>query len=419
MGLWSRLTGKQQRFLTTTGFGIQTQPVWGDITVTEGSALGLSALWCGICVIAETIGSLPCVVYERQPDDGKLLATKHSNFRLLGRAPNPVDTRPVFFECLMGHAVLYGNAFAEVIRSNSGKPIAIWPIHPTRCQVQRDTQTRELSYRVTELDGTQSIIPAHSILHVPGLTADGSVAYRLLQVARETISFGLATQRYANSLYRNMSQPSGIIQIPAGVSLDDTGRQNLAKAFRANTSLENVGSVPVLEQGITFNPQNLSTNQQLQFKELNQFYVYEIARLLRIPPAKLQSLEKASFASLTEQNREFLNCLNPWLEKWESELEKKLFTDAELDTYYVEFDTDQLVRSDQGARYTAYQSALNAGWMSVNEVRANEGLSNIGPDGDEYGGPAPAPPEPQPYPTVNPLADANPPDPEGNQNDDS
>lgn len=316
-------------------------------------------------------------------------------------------TRPVFFECLQSHALLWGNAYAEIVRTESGRPSALWPIHPTRVTPLRDTDTGNLKYQITAADGSLTFLSPDDIVHVPGLTWDGSVGYDLLQTARETIGFGLASQRYANGLYKNMSSPSGWLSVPLGIKMNEQGLANLARGWLAKTTGENSGGVPVLEQGITFNQANLSTNQQLQFAELSRFYVYEVARLLRIPPSKLQSLEKASFASLTEQNREFLNCINPWLTKWEHELEKKLLP-ASRDDLYLEFDTDWLTRADQNARYTAYQSALSAGWMSVNEVRAAEGLSNIGPDGDEFGTEAPTPPAPQPYPTVNPLEDANP-----------
>lgn len=403
--------GAEKRAITSALVGLEQfkDRGWSGIAVSEASAMGISALSCGIRTISEQIGSLPLNIIRHQPDGGRQVDKQHRLARLLNRSPNPEMPRPVFFETLMSHCLLYGNAYCEIVSTVGGRPTELWPIHPTRCQVLRNTATRERVYQITEADGTQINLYSEDILHVPGLCYDGTVGSQLIQTARETIAFGLATQRHANTLYKNLALPSGVIQVPPGIEMDDVGRANLAKGFRAHSSLEGVGGVPVLEQGITFQPNAQSaTNQQMQFVELQRFYVYEIARLLRIPPSKLQSLEKSSFASMTEQNREFLSCLNPWLIKWQCEIERKLFRDAELDYLYVEFDTDQLISADQNARYTANHTACGKAWKTVNEVRAEEGYASIGPDGDRLSDdPAPTP-DADPYPAVNPLADALP-----------
>ena len=364
--------------------------------------MGLSALSCGIRVISEAVGSLPPVLYK--------VTSKSTNkqpnhpLSLILKQPNPEATRPVLWESFVATGILYGNGYLEIVRDNSGRPVELWNLHPQHVQVLRDSATGRLVYRVTNsmsggapgTPGTQTQLDATDVIHVPfGITPDGSVGYRLLTLARDTIGFGLAAQRYGCSLFRNMGRMGGVIDVPPSIKLNDEGRENLRKSFTANHSGENVGTVGIMEQGLTFTPYNLATNEQTQYQQLLTYFVYEVARTLNVPPFKLHSLDSATWNNAAAQNEAFLSTtLRPLLEKIECELEKKLLMPSEISGYDIEFDTHELLRADQTTRYTTYETALQgAAFLTVNEVRAQEGFSPID-GGDEL--PVAAPEEPKP-----------------------
>ena len=373
-------------YATGTNAGLIQQPGYSGMVVTEQTSLGLSALWCGLKVISEAVGSLPPTLYKKQGTQLEK-AENHPLYQLLYSEPNVEVTRPVLWETAQYHALLYGNAYLEIERDNAGRPIALWNIHPLYVQVARDTDTGKLVYRVTNnvaggppgQPGSVSILQAENVLHVPGLSANGSVGWSLLQTARDTLGFGLAAQRFGCSLFRNAGRPAGVIDVPPSVKLSEDGEQNLRRSFTHDNGGENVGSVAVMQQGFKFTPINLSTNEQLQYKELLQFFVYEVARLLNCPASKLQSLEKASWGNLETLNRDFLDTtLRPWLEKWEAELEKKLLMPSEKNKFFIEFDTAELLRADKLTRYQTYSTALaGAPFRTINEVRADENLPPI------------------------------------------
>jgi HK97 family phage portal protein len=335
----------------------------------EQAALGISAIWCAVKVISEAVGSLPIVVKNK---DGSVAENHPLN--VMFDEPNGEQTRPVFFETEQSHALLFGNAYAEIEREDgTGRPKHLHVIHPRNMRVTRDDAG--LVYSVNA-GAVKADFRQENVVHVPGLSPDGSVGYRILSLARDTIGFALSAQKYGNALFRNMVRPGGALEYP-GV-LSDIARENVRRSWQQLHGGDQVGTMAILEEGMQFKPFTMTTNEQSQYKELLQWFVYEAARLFNCPPSKIHSLEKATWGNLETLNQDFLTTtLRPWLDKWEAELTKKLIMPSEKGRYSVEFVTDELLRTDKQARYTAYGVALTHGFLSVNEVRAQEGYPPV------------------------------------------
>lgn len=375
--------GKETRAITSSvaGGNLFVGPTKAGVPVNEASALGLSALWCGVRTISQDVGCLDPWVYK---EDSNSICQKNKKHRLtqLFKSPNPEMTGITFRETLQFHALLYGNAFAEIVRDGAGNAVQLWVIHPKWVRVYHDSDTGQLSYKVTISStggppgnlGSQKDLQPKDIIHIPGLSPDGSVGYQLLTIARESLGFGTAAMNYGASLFRNGVRPSGALKT-AG-QLSDNARENLRKSHNEiHQGTDNTGKLMLLEEGLDFQPFQFN-NEQSQYIELLDRNVFEVARLLVIPPPKLMSLEQATWANITELNRAYLNdCLRPWLEKTEAEYDRKLLLPSEQDSLFIEFDTSTLLRADQSTRYAAYDLALaHQPWRTVDEVRAEENL---------------------------------------------
>lgn len=107
------------------------------VTVSETTALTLSAVWACVRVISETIGSLPWFTYRRTPDGGRERAPDHDIYHLLHDAPNPDMTAMVWKETTLAHVLLWGNGYSEIIRDASYRIVALYPITPDRVTVRR------------------------------------------------------------------------------------------------------------------------------------------------------------------------------------------------------------------------------------------------------------------------------------------
>jgi HK97 family phage portal protein len=140
MSLWTRLfaTRPAKREITydqiarTTG--LLDAPARTGIHVTEQTALAVSAVWCAVNAISSSIASLPLTLYRRTGDTQEE-AREHPLAAVLDIEPNPESTARVFWESFIANALLHGQGLAEIERDGSGRPVRLWPVHPTASRV--------------------------------------------------------------------------------------------------------------------------------------------------------------------------------------------------------------------------------------------------------------------------------------------
>ena len=89
--------------------------------VNERSAMQMTAVYACVRILSEAIAGLPLHMYRYREDGGKEKAVDHTLYRLLHDEPNPEMTSFVFRETLMTHLLLWGNAYAQVIRNGKGE----------------------------------------------------------------------------------------------------------------------------------------------------------------------------------------------------------------------------------------------------------------------------------------------------------
>jgi HK97 family phage portal protein len=152
------------------------------------------------------------------------------------------------------------------------------------------------------------------------------------------------------------------------------------------------------------------SNEAAQFLETRQYQVIEICRAFRVPPHMIQDLTRSTYSNIEVQGTEFVqHCLLPHLKRWEAAISRDLIVDDER--YFAEHNVNGLLRGDHTSRAAFYVSALQNGWMTINEIREAENLNPIGPDGDRHFvqlnmttldklGQEPPAPEPMPEPAV-------------------
>lgn len=152
-------------------------------TVTERSAMQMTAVYSCVRILAEAVAGLPLHVYRYNENGGKEKALEHPLYHLLHDEPNPEMSSFVFRETLMTHLLLWGNAYAQIIRNGKGEVIALYPLMPNRMSVDRDSKGK-LYYRYTTtsddaptMEGTTVILSPSDVLHIPGLGFDGLVGY--------------------------------------------------------------------------------------------------------------------------------------------------------------------------------------------------------------------------------------------------
>ena len=348
-------------------------------TVTERSAMQMTAVYSCVRILAEAIAGLPLHVYRYNSDGGKEKAIDHSLYLILHDEPNPEMSSFVFRETLMTHLLLWGNAYAQIIRNSKGEVVALYPLMPNKMSVDRD-ENGQLYYQylrsIDEVGGKNEtvILKPADVLHIPGLGFDGLVGYSPIAMAKNAIGLAIATEEYGAKFFANGAAPSGVLEHPGTIKDPQRVREAWQSQFGGS---QNSGKIAVLEEGMKYTPISISP-EQAQFLETRKFQINEIARIFRVPPHMVGDLEKSSFSNIEQQSLEFVKyTLDPWVIRWEQSIMRTLLTPEEKKSYFVKFNLEGLLRGDYQSRMNGYATARQNGWMSANDIRELENLDRI------------------------------------------
>ena len=349
-------------------------------SVNERSAMQMTAVYACVRILSEAVAGLPLHLYRYKEDGGKEKVIGHCLYHLLHDEPNKEMSSFIFRETLMTHLLLWGNAYAQIIRNGKGEIIALYPLMPNKMKVDRG-EDGELYYiysRSTDeanaKEDSTVVLTPREVLHIPGLGFDGLVGYSPIAMAKNAIGLAIATEEYGAKFFANGAAPSGVLEHPGTIKDPARLRENWNSTFGGSA---NSGKVAVLEEGMKYTPISISP-EQAQFLETRKFQINEIARIFRIPPHMVGDLEKSSFSNIEQQSLEFVKyTLDPWIIRWEQSLSRSLLTPDEKKTYFFKFNLEGLLRGDYASRMNGYATARQNGWMSANDIRELENLDKI------------------------------------------
>ncbi len=355
--------------------------------VNERTAMQTTAVYACVRILAEAIASLPLHVYEYQDDGGKKLVHDHPLYYLLHDEPNPEMTSFVFRETLMSHLLIWGNAYAQIIRDGAGRVLGLYPLLPDKMKVQRDD--RGNIYYVYSRNSDENPmfkeygnikLKADDVLHIPGLGFDGLIGYSPIAMAKNAVGMTLACEEYGASFFANGANPGGVLEHPGVLKDPSKVRESWNSVYRG---VNNAHKIAVLEEGMKYQQIGIPP-EEAQFLETRKFQINEIARLYRIPPHMVGDLDKSSFSNIEQQSLEFVKyTLDPWVIRWEQSLQRSLLLPGEKGKYFIKLNVDGLLRGDYQSRMNGYAVGRQNGWFSANDIREME---NMNPIPDEEGG---------------------------------
>ena len=355
--------------------------------VNERTAMQTTAVYACVRILAEAIASLPLHVYEYQNDGGKKLVHNHPLYYLLHDEPNPEMTSFVFRETLMSHLLIWGNAYAQIIRDGAGRVLGLYPLLPDKMEVQRDD--RGNIYYVYSRNSDENPmfkeygnikLKAEDVLHIPGLGFDGLIGYSPIAMAKNAVGMTLACEEYGASFFANGANPGGVLEHPGVLKDPSKVRESWNSVYRG---VNNAHKIAVLEEGMKYQQIGIPP-EEAQFLETRKFQINEIARLYRIPPHMVGDLDKSSFSNIEQQSLEFVKyTLDPWVIRWEQSLQRSLLLPGEKGKYFIKLNVDGLLRGDYQSRMNGYAVGRQNGWFSANDIREME---NMNPIPDEEGG---------------------------------
>ncbi len=343
-------------------------------TVTAEGSLRIPVVYRCVGLLAGVTAVLPLHIYERLASGGKRRAPEHPTYALHHSAPNPEMTAFERREIEMGHLLLWGNAYSEIVRDGAGRVRELWPLRPDKMAVERVGGS--LVYWYTLPSGERVALPRERVHHVRALGTDGLVGLSPIGMAREAVGLALATEEYGGRFFGNGSSPDGILTHPK--SLSEAAQKRLKASWEAaHQGLSNSHRVAVLEEGVTWQAVGIPP-EDAQFLETRKFQRSEIAMLYGIPPHLVGDTERSTSwgTGIEQQSIGFVTyTLLPLLKRLEQAHLRDLFTAEERQTYFTEHLVDGLLRGDAKARAEALHIQLQDGVINADEWRELENMN--------------------------------------------
>jgi HK97 family phage portal protein len=351
-------------------------------SVDVDTALAYSAVFACNRVLSETLASCPIFLYQKDAKGNRKVLTNAREHDLLHNAPSDEMTPGAFKEFGMSSINLGGNMFAQKIRNTYGEIIQLRPISWDRVHIQIDKTTGAYEYHLDSK--TQEPLSRRDILHIPGLSMNGYTGVTPIEYAQSALRVGLYQESFQQNFYKNGVMTSGIFEHPGALSSEAFERLK-SDLTRNYVGMKNSGTPMILEEGMKFSPVTMKLSDA-QFIESKRFQIEDIARMFRVPLHLIGDLTRSTNNNIEHQSLEFIiYTMLPHFKRWEENLNLQLLTPADrMAGKYFEFKIDALLRGDIVSRYTAYATARQWGWLSVNDVLRLENMNGIGPKGDIF-----------------------------------
>ncbi|HJT63091.1 MAG TPA: phage portal protein [Burkholderiales bacterium] len=345
--------------------------------ITPDTALELIAVFACVRLIAETLAMLPLPVYRRRADDGREIDRSHRLYSILNARPNRWQTAMQFREMMIGHCLLRGNAYAQIVGTGGRGVDQLIPLHPDRVWPFWRSQQQDVAYAYFPAEGGKRVFLRGELFHLAGLGFDGLRGVSPIALHREALGFAAALQEHGGRTFVNGTRLSGVIEHPA--RLGDALPELRKQWDEIYSGLANTGKVAILEEGMKWHQIGM-TLEDAQYVALSEKTTEDIARIYRVPPDMIGSTTKTTSWGTGVEQRQIgfvVHTLTPWSTRYEQCVERDLFNEGEEATHYVEHNVTALLRGDQKSRYEAYRSGIAAGWLLPNEARAKENLNPL------------------------------------------
>lgn len=350
--------------------------------VTHTNSISIGAVWQCVSTISGDVAVSTLNTFKVLPDDDRQIDWDHDTQSLVAVQPNAEMSAFDFWRRLMVHALLWGNGYAFIERqgrSSNGRIIGLYNLLPDRTVPLREDDGT-LFYG-SEVDGKVQSFRSDEILHVKGLSLDGSSGCDPVAYFRECVGLALASQEFGSKFFKNGCISGGILEIPA--TFTEKAKQVLEEGFDKRTAgKDNQFKTVVLRDGAKFHASTIDA-QKSQMHELREDQVRDIARFFVMPPSKVGLSDSVSYSSQEQSQIAYLTgCLNHWFASIRGECNIKLLTPNERmsGNWYFEHNVTKLIEVDTKTMNEVLNIQRTAEVVSADEWRRKIGL-NKRPDG--------------------------------------
>jgi len=350
-----------------SGIDVSGFATWAGTVVNQKNALEIGAAYACVRLLSDTISTLPVDTFIRR--DGNRLPYRPRPAWVY-EPEGPGSSRIEYYKQIVVSMLLSHGAVVQILRNGNGDIVALQPLDPTRVDIRRNPATR---LREFVIDGGQAVLPGEDVLYIPEMRRPGSLkGVSRVDELKQTLGLAKALDEFASRYFSNGANTSGMIEFPGNLTQEQA--KDLVDAFEAgHKGLKKAHRPGVLSGGAKF-VKTGSDGEQAQMLQSRQFAVEEVARVFRVPPSMigLNTPGAMSYASVEHNAIQFTRySLTPLIAAIEEAHNRLLPGDV-----FLRVNMDGLLRGDSATQAQVFSTALQAGYMSVNEAR---GLMDLRP----------------------------------------
>ena len=345
-----------------------------DISPSE--VFGLSAPYRAISILGQQMGVMAKAVYEWDDNESQQRVSKHYLNKIIDRSPSPLYSDFTFWETIMVHANTGGNGYARMFFDQAGRVNELEIVHPHDIVNIWPHSGNRLEYEVRLRKNNVILgskrIPDDEMLHFKNMTTDGINGLSPVEVHRRNLSFSKVVRDYGHAFYANRAHISSVLKAPS--TLTDAAYNRMKKSWQETYhGSENIGTVAILEGGTDLQHVQFSP-QDAQYLETQDAQARVAAQIWGVPLAMLEDWDRATWNNVEQMWLMFIkNTLVPWVTRFESELNRKLFSQREQGKRFIKFDMTNLSRGDLQTQGEYFRTLFRMGVLNRNEIRGSIG----------------------------------------------
>lgn len=266
-----------------------------------------------------------------------------------------------------------GNAFWRIKRARRSDRITDLPVlNPHEVAILEDRKGRTYySHKGTIYSRDE--IQHLALLRVPGKRE----GLGPIQAARAELAGIVDLRDYASSWFNASGVPSGVLKTEQVLSPDQ------AERYQVKWTSTPAGQVRVLGHGLNYQPVLLNP-ADAQWLENQKFSVTQVARLMGVPASLMLAAVEGTSQTYANVEQDWIGYVRFSLMGYLREIEEALSVTLPRGQD-ARFSIETLLRTDTKTRYEAHKVGIDAGFLTVDEVRD---IEHLGPMPDQ---PAPAP----------------------------
>jgi HK97 family phage portal protein len=359
---------------------VSFQTIWGtggDIEVLNQSGtvvnpetvFKVNAIFSAVSLISDTISTLPVDSYIRR--DGARFAFRPRPAWV--QQPDIDTTKEAFYGSLIVSMLLDGNGFVRVFRDGAGRAINMTVLNPAKVEIRKN-KVGEVVYIY---EGESKPLTKNEMIHIPDVVRPGETrGISRVTALKDNFGLAIALESYAARFFGQGASTQGIIEFPGNLTPEQA--KQLVDGFDArHKGFRKSHKTGVLSGGAKYVNTSVE-NDKAQFIDSRRMAVEDVARAFNIPPHLLGLPGTNTYSSVEQNNIAFVtHTLRPIVQKLESAFTPLMANEPGGSTAFIKFTLDGLLRGDANSRFTAYSTGLQAGYLTINDIRRLEDLPPV------------------------------------------